>query len=112
MNKVDWGKVAEAVGLTLKPWQIKALENSDSTVWIAISGRNQGMKIVRIIRFLVIFKHSYELPKKDFLVEANKCFAINYFETMVELHDRLNNAGIKVRELKNIEEYRREVGKC
>lgn len=108
MNEIDWGKVVEAVGFTLKPWQIKALENSDSTVWIAISGRNEGMKIVRIIRFLVVFKHSYELPKKDFLVKANKDFAINYFETMVELHDRLKDAGIKVRKLKNTEEYRED----
>lgn len=104
---MDWRKVAEAIGLTLKPWQIKALENSESTVWVAISGRNQGMKIVRIIRFLVIFKHPYELPKKEFLLEANKEFAINYFETMIELHDRLKNSGITVRELKNIEEYRK-----
>lgn len=99
-------KIEQSLGIELEPWQKKSLESSNSMNWTTKS-RNAGRTTVSLIKFLTQKGHAYCLPSKSMLIDANKDFAIVYFETMVRFHDRMIANGLTVRKLENKDEYRK-----
>lgn len=99
-------KIEQSLGIKLEPWQKNSLESSNSMNWTTKS-RNTGRTTVSLIKFLTQKGHTYCLPSKSMLIDANKDFAIVYFETMVRFHDRMIANGLTVRKLENKDEYRK-----